>query len=418
MAERVKEKNPCVHCGQAWGNHPATCADGREYEEQRIFVVSPSSVKTAGKCWRQWASRALGKIKKPEGPAQLFGTTLHTMAECYLLTGAIPDQGTPEGRLFVEGIPFLPKRRLRPDEIEGECRFTIGGVPWIGYYDWREIDRQLIGDHKTSSDPKRWGLTAEELRQDVQAATYAYASGWNETNLKWLYYSKKSKSAYPVENTVTRAQALQVLESHTPIAQQMQALFDANPATLTIAQLNDIPNNPQSCDMCGRGCDFAEHCTLIKPGSLVRKDPNNMANSRVEELKRRIAAAKGAGVAVNPPETDAALEETVKEIANETPEAAPYAFNPPVPGEAPAVTKAASPITEEAKPKRGRPAKAKEESAPEPVKDEPPGVALARLCQAPAAVAAPIEIAASNFGAIVEQARALGCKITITIEVG
>jgi hypothetical protein len=187
MASRERKKNPCRWCGQPWEAHmhigcatdqhgecdcesverkwpdPVTqeqVAECEGYEESRIFRASPSSVKSYGQCQRKWAARALGGIKVPMSDAQKFGDVLHTMAEQYLLTGEIPDQDKPEGRLFLEGIPHLPKRRLNPDEVEGEIDFSYDGVRWIGYYDWIERDRQVIGDHKTSSDPKRWGLSA------------------------------------------------------------------------------------------------------------------------------------------------------------------------------------------------------------------------------------------------------------------
>lgn len=363
MATRERKKNPCRWCGESFERHEhsAECAsrladDVREcdcesiergwphpltgeiseecggYQESRIFRASPSSVKSYGQCQRKWAARALGGVKVPMSTAQKFGDTLHGMAEVYLLTGTIPDQDTPEGRLFLEGIPHLPKRRLNADEVEGEINFTYDGVPWIGYYDWIERDRQLVGDHKTSSDPKRWGLTAKDLPDDVQACTYAWHTGWDQTNLRWLYYSKKSRNAYPVDATVSRAHAEQVLKSHSPITREMQKLFDANPAQLTVEQLNQIPNDPQSCDMCGRGCDFAQHCTLIKPSALVREKlqgkeleeaqaKNMSASERIAEIKAKLAAKKN-GEAVNPPEAAAAAEDTVKEVANETPKAA------------------------------------------------------------------------------------------------
>ena len=360
MAIRERKKNPCRWCGEPFSKHAhsADCAltqklgacdcesverlwpdpvtheelaECEGYEEARIFRASPSSVKSYGQCQRKWASRALGGVKKTT-PAQAFGDVLHGMAECYLLTGAIPDQDTPEGRLFIEGIPHLPKRRLGADEVEGEIDFSFDGVPWIGYYDWIERDRQLIGDHKTSSDPKRWGLAAKDLPDDIQACTYAWHTGWTDTNLRWLYYSKKSRNAYPVDATVSRQHAEQVVRSYSPITREMQKLFDANPATLTVEQLNQIPNDPQSCDMCGRGCDFAEHCTLIKPSALVREKlvgkeleeaqvKNMAASDRIAEIRAKLAAKKN-GEAVNPPEGKAAAEDTVKEVANEVPAAA------------------------------------------------------------------------------------------------
>lgn len=320
MAQRAREPNPCKHCGEKRDTH-ALASACKTFEESRVFVASPSSVKTYSGCVRRWAAKALGGIRMPPGPPQIFGENLHSMAEHYLATHEIPDQGTKEGRLFVEGIPHLPRRLLLPHEIEGEVRFTFEGVPWIGYYDWKEFDIFRIGDHKTSSDPKRWGLTAEQLPKDVQAAMYAYGSGWPRTKLRWLYYSKKSSNAYPVDAELTRQAAEDVLSGYVQTTHEMQKWFNENPKTLSIEELNQIPCEPSSCDFVGRGCDFGTHCQLIKPQSLVRNTGNTMsANDRVAKLQARLAEIKAAGTpAVNPPESAAALEETKTEIKNEAP---------------------------------------------------------------------------------------------------
>ena len=361
MAERQKTLNPCVHCDCTVDLHngPELFCPGavdQKFEEQRIFRASPSSVKNFKGCIRRWASRALGHLKVPETPAQAFGVKLHGFAEAYLQFGEVPDQTTPEGRLMVEGIPFLPKRRLTADEVEGELRYDFGGVPWLGYYDWKEPEFQLIGDHKSTSDPVKWGLTAKDLPNDLQACMYAYGSGWDETRLKWLYYAKKAKNAFPVEATVTRAQAEAVLEKHVPIAREMQRWFNENPETLSIDSLNKIPCDSSSCDHVGRNCDFAEHCTLINPTSLVRKKEEPM-NDAIAALQAKIDAKK-AGNSVNPPEASTALEETKKEIANVAPSEEKKEA-------APAEKIETSPIQPEA-------AKAKKETKPKADKPAPP----------------------------------------------
>jgi hypothetical protein len=333
MAQRERKKNPCARCQRAFEDHKpgdvgtlnGPCVDG--YVESRIFRASPSSVESYGGnekkpgCPRKWASRALGGVKQ-ETDAQRFGTRLHEIAEHFLLTRETPDQTSKEGRLFNEGIPHLPKRLLRPEEIEGEVSFVFEGVPWIGYYDWKLFDEREIGDHKTSSDPKKWGLTSADLPTNLQACTYAYDSGWPETNLKWLYYGKRSNNAYPVLATVGRQQATDVVGKHSAITKEMQKLFDLNPNQLTVRELNEIPNNPNACDYTGHLCDFASQCDLtLKTAVSVKKAPSNMdPKQRLAELKAQIAAKKagtaaGTSPATNPPEVDVALDETAKEVA-------------------------------------------------------------------------------------------------------
>ncbi len=331
------------------------------YVESRIFRASPSSVESYHGCPRKWASRALGGVKK-ETDAQRFGTKLHEIAEKFLLTRETPDQTCKEGRLFNEGIPFLPKRKLLDSEIEGEVNFVFEGVPWIGYYDWKLFAEREIGDHKSSSDPKRWGLTSADLPKNLQACTYAFDSGWPETNLKWVYYSKKSNTAYPVLATVGRQQATDVLGKYSAITKDMQRLFDANPNQLTISELNEIPNDPNACDYTGRLCDFADSCVLRKPIASVSKE-TTMANEQIEALKRKIAeknkaAAAGTSPATNPPEVTEALKETEKEVGNTIPpkkDPEPEAKSEPAPASEPEAAPASEPEAAPVKKPRGRP---------------------------------------------------------------
>lgn len=416
MAKRDRQKNPCAHCDYPAYYHVSALHLKNHgcpgYEEQRIFRASPSSVKTYGQCQRRWAARALGGIKVPMSDAQKFGEVLHTMAEEYLLTGKIPDQDTPEGRLMIEGIPHLPKRRLTQEEVEGEINFTFDGVPWIGYYDWIEFDIRRIGDHKSSSDPKRWGLNAKQLPDDIQACSYAWFTKWDETNLRWLYYSKKSRNAYPVDATVSRKHAEQVIRSYSPIAREMQKLFDANPATLTIEQLNELPNDPSSCDHCGRGCDFAQHCTLIKPSALVRKQlvgneldeakaKNMAASDRIAEIRAKLEAKKNGG-AVNPPEASEAVKDTLKEVANEVPKSAPASEPAPEPAAA----------AEPEKKRRGRPPGAAKTGAEETIDPYVPPAPAASEAAPPQTPRINMDLAA--LGAIAANLPA-GVKLTITL---
>lgn len=400
---------------------------GGDYEEQRIFRASPSSVSSAGKCWRQWCAKALGRIAKQETPAQKFGTNLHGMAEVYLLTGAIPDQHTAEGRLMVEGIPHLPKRRLLPNEVEGEISFTFADVPWIGYYDWKEFDRCVIGDHKTSSDPRQWGLTAEKLPKDLQAGTYAYDAwvkdGWEETNLHWQYYGKKDKTSYPVKAKITKDQATRILEEHAPTALEMQKRFNENPNKLSIDDLNEIENDPSACSYSGKNCDFGEHCQIVSVSKLVRKQRENMpeemspAQKRVAELRAKVEAAKNGGTPasaattpVNPPESAKAIEETVKEVANEAPTEATEPTEPTAP--APAAEQA--PSEEKPKNKGGRPKNA-DRLCP-PLNQAPAAPASAPT--APAAESKPSRLEMSQISLADALCLLLDRGAKVTIELG
>jgi len=302
-----------------------------------VDALSPSQVSTAKRCLRKWAFQYIAKLPRVETPALAFGKKLHAYAEDWLLHEQPPDNTTPEGRLFLEGIPLLPRPRAPGMHVEKHLALVFEDIKWHGYKDveideWRGMP--CVIDHKTSADPERWGLTKATLPNDLQAALYGLHGLDGDVRwLRWLYYDKKHKSAYPVDVELLRSQLEDALGAHVPIARKILTLkseLSARPDL--VAECNRLEHNPSDCGGTGRGCDFARECNL-RPIPLINPKPRskNMANAltpqqRLEKLKAATKAAQEAKATGNPTEAEEALKATETEVQAEAaaePEPAP-----------------------------------------------------------------------------------------------
>lgn len=364
--------------------------------------ISPTAVKSYNGCKRKAFFRSIAKLPREQSPAAAEGTELHAHAEAWLRDGTPPDQTTKMGRLMLEGIPHLPapNPRLREEGkpqllIEKELRFTFEGFEFIGFADVIvppfEAEPLTVMDHKSSSDPKRWGVTAAALPKDEQGIIYGYGGlqlfpEEQDVSLEWVYYGKRDKRCYPVSANLSRQQATDRMGTQiVPVARalnQWRTEFDGK-TTIELVEIanQEIPNDPNACGGIGRNCDYVESCQIYPAANLVRRK-----NTMSPELKAKLEALKNKKEGKsNPPESDKALEETTKEVA----------------GQQPAATdEAVSGNTEDSgsktgKKKRGRPSK--------------------KTTQASVSASAS---ASSDPAAAVRSALGLpeSCKVTVTIE--
>jgi hypothetical protein len=341
-----------------------------EHESDGVAKFSPSALKTFKQCPRKWAASRFSGLPRVESAAQEDGTTLHTFAEAFLKDGTIPDQTHPMGRLMIEGIPHLP----RPGTAETEHYFTrtIDGICFHGYIDFLVRLPVLIGDHKSSSDPQKWGLDAVSIFEDEQVNVYGFEvleqEDCDEGEIRWVYYDKRRKRSYPVSVRLRRAEALEWIRKNlVPRAREMLVIREAIENEITngadrIETVNAIANAPKTCDGVGRMCDFGQYCHIY---------PNKQEQIKMSTMAEKLAAiqakraAAGAGL---PPEADKALPATAAEAAGE-PEPAPQAE---------------APTAEAQKKSPGRPPKAKETTIAPPAASTtgvtfPSGSPLARL---------------------------------------
>jgi hypothetical protein len=300
------------------------------------WKVSASQVKTWQACPRKWGFKYLDGIQDPPGKAAQFGTAVHGVLEDYFNTGAMPDTTTREGKVAAAGLSHYPTRK--DVDVELEIFFITDGVLYRGFVDaaWGpETDDDLpdIYDHKTSSNPEKYGLTPKSLPHDPQGLIYGVwaLDFWDVpgVNLNWVYYKTKGRAvASRVSAHLSREDAQANFQK--TIAPIGKAIVDARAGFTegTIKGGNDLEANPRACGDFG-GCPFAPFCRRTQDEVLTaafgpatsktqtkNKSKTNMGLQdllRKKKAKRQAPPRVGtpameAATNINPPEQPASAE--------------------------------------------------------------------------------------------------------------
>ncbi len=329
---------------------PASALTSRVWTNEETFPpdlegqwkVSASQVKTWKACPRKWGFKYLDGIPDPAGPAAAFGSAVHKVLENWLKDPerTIPDTTTSAGKVAAAGLAHYP---LRGDvDVEPQIFFVAHGILYRGFVDavWSpetDDDNPDVYDHKTSSDPKKWGLSEKALPHDPQALIYGvWALDFWDTprvNLNWVYYKTRGKAiASRVSTSLSREDARTNFDSivapvGAAIAKARGAFEDG-----TITTGNQLEASPAACGDFG-GCPFAPFCDRTEDEILTAtfgpktKDKDKDKNMGLKELlanKRRKAAPPRPGtpefetatnvVQINPPEAPA-TPEVAREIS-------------------------------------------------------------------------------------------------------
>ncbi|MDP6423388.1 MAG: PD-(D/E)XK nuclease family protein, partial [Planctomycetota bacterium] len=155
--------------------------------------VSASQIQLASLCWRKWAFAYIRGLREPETRALALGTKVHAILEAYLRDGTVPDPNETwsfpgETRTFYPGkiaLNMMPAGLFPAPgvgKVEHRFEWHNDGIIWNGLVDWHAFNptappaefEELPGradtglivviDHKTSSDPVKWGKTASSVR--------------------------------------------------------------------------------------------------------------------------------------------------------------------------------------------------------------------------------------------------------------
>ena len=228
--------------------------------KNQIWRVSASQIKTWKDCPRKWGFKYIDGLEDPPGKAAELGSAVHKDLEWYLQAGSI-DSRTESGRIAVAAKKVLPGPSYRL-EVEREILFDLEGVTYRGFIDLIDPDGEegpTIYDHKTSSDPKRWGLTEETLPNDVQALIYATWGilEWNLDNvaLQWSYLKTRGQAeATAVRAKISKDDALQKIREK--IRPSALAIVEASSCAESAMELDP---NPAACSKFG-GCPFSDVC--------------------------------------------------------------------------------------------------------------------------------------------------------------
>ena len=281
-------------------------------EEAPEGSISASQLKDYELCPRKWAWRKLDGMPKVESPSAAFGKLVHSAIEAFLIRGVPFDLTTEAGECALAGIHNLPAPGTPGMRVEKSFTMFAWGHTFFGLKDIELTHGDGSGkirqvwDHKTSSNPARWGLTEDTILEDIQAALYAVNSlvdsGHDRVELVWHYLrSKRPYRASLVKRVVTRPELEPTMLRIRGLADEMKAIRGAGLKAL------DLPPNPNACEAYG-GCPYQALCNLTTAQRMRSIMSTGVSQADKDALFAKLAqkqaganGAPGAGAAVNPP---------------------------------------------------------------------------------------------------------------------
>lgn len=278
---------------------------------KKHFTISASSVKKWIECPRRWARERIEGVKEPQGEKAALGTRCHSITEEYLTAGTAPNQfevfeigarryypGQIASNIF-QHLP--PAGAFEPGTTERKFEFEIGGHKVTGYKDAEKRigDALRIYDHKFTSS-LQYAMTAAELAADIQCEAYL-EDVWTNTDepraeAQWTYGTFDVKRSHPVVVSFQRDR--EKLKRRLPVFDAMAKAYD------TIVDAKDLPKNLNSCNLYGKQCFHAEWCGINHSDRVAQimnsakiaatKGRVFMASDALKLLQARQAAARAA----------------------------------------------------------------------------------------------------------------------------
>lgn len=141
--------------------------------------VSASAIQCYQDCEKKFFDKYVLKEREPGTDATDLGGQIHDLLENYVKNGTVINTDTRAGEIAAGAIPYIP---LPKTEGIG-CEVSLTDLPlreacalpfkgFIDLLDTRE-DVIVLTDYKTSSNPKKYGKTAAQLRTNTQMVIYA-----------------------------------------------------------------------------------------------------------------------------------------------------------------------------------------------------------------------------------------------------
>lgn len=259
----------------------------------KAWKVSASQIKTFRDCPRKWGFQKLDGLQDPPGKAAQFGSEVHAVLEHLLQPGAgeVPEKfSTRAIRLASKGLHLYPDK---VDKVEEKFTLEVDGVVLTGFIDaqWFEEGTPVICDHKTSSDPAKWGLNPKTLGHDVQALIYASkaldAGVYPQVHLRWVYYPTRGKGApFPVDVVLPRAEVEKRIQPVLETAREITEIRGSFERA-EIEGAKDLQADPSSCGKFG-GCPFADVCPRTRDDLLTSAFGQNQNQNRKEKEEEKM----------------------------------------------------------------------------------------------------------------------------------
>ncbi len=267
---------------------------------KRKLRWSPSALKLLDSCPSRWGFRYISGVREENTAASSKGTNAHRELELWGKIGL-----EPTDPLAVALRPFVP----RPGVAECEVPISYStAVDWHGRIDFAccwdgknfcelgTTDWVVIGDFKTSSDPKKNGHTPESLTQDIAANVYSYEAflaGASRVSCFFLYVATKDKpDVTPVWADMDPEHVRQAVQGYSETALQWQAKY------YTQVEPDSLPKNRSACDMFPPdGCPYRSGlCTpenIVKVNGLLRMSNNPTGAKNVKDFDTQVAEVTG-----------------------------------------------------------------------------------------------------------------------------
>jgi hypothetical protein len=289
--------------------------------------ISPTQIDMFLSCPRNWAWFYIAKVPKVDTAATAVGSRVHDILEQYAKDGTPPDvnkvwQFEDKGKFYRPGqiaMNMIGPGFPQPGTAEAEGKFNwniedgliITGKIDLNWYD-REGHTVFLMDHKTSSNPPKWGKKDEDLIKDTQATVYgAYLCKRyrfaDSVKCIWNYGSTAGTKSHSYRATQTFTAAALTDKFYSEILPVVRHMRD-----LKLAKTDPLalPPNPEACELF-RGCPHKERCNLStteRLGALLMGSESMLADliakakedgQDVSKAEESIPTADG----INPPES-------------------------------------------------------------------------------------------------------------------
>lgn len=286
-----------------------------------IEQVSATQVDAFRRCARYWSFRYVHKMKTPSTPAQERGSNIHKAIENWLKL----DQIEPQWAAYVDAARKHIPEGPRVVEQKIELDTYTGGPHWIGYIDLMvENDPFKILDYKTTSD-FRYSKTPEELKTNLQMATYAW---WlfSQMNHEWHEEYVEVGHIYLLTKTkIPQSKYVGALVTEETVRPVWEGALDTVREMVSAegVRTEDLPPTTTSCDMYG-GCPYRSNCGL-GPKDFFKKGAFAMSTAPTKpSFMDRLNAAHANGTPPQPFPLQVA--------STQLPTPAPLAGLPPIVG--------------------------------------------------------------------------------------
>lgn len=320
-------------------------------DEAQGWVVSASQIKRWKECPRAWGFEYLKGLRPPPSKAAALGSAVHRLLELHFkgeawpthetdgfgdrsaaaekLAQAVIDSGTlPSPGFFVE-----------PENVERPFMLKSGDIQIRGFIDLivPRARPPLVADHKTSSDPAKYGLTAETLPDDIQATIYAAAVldmlGVDEVACQWTYCKTRGRAeVHPVRATLDRERTRENLAAHVlpPTREILDTVARHEADEIDPIQLRPVP---ESCGNWG-GCPHSDYCPRSRDQLLTASGWNENTEQQTKgnetmSLIEMLKAKKAAQATATPTPTEAPAPEATPEPKPKAKKLAPPRINSP-----------------------------------------------------------------------------------------